>query len=62
MMQMTTQNFCYKRRNPQDSVRHVQATCFFFVNILQIASEYTLEDLQNSALFGDVSIFSWAKS
>lgn len=55
MMRMTTQSFFYKRRNPQDSLRHVQATCFF-VNILQIASEYTLEDQQNSAFFGDASI------
>lgn len=33
----------------------------FFVTILQIASEYTLEDQRNSDLFGDVSIFSWTK-
>lgn len=34
----------------------------FFVNILQIATEYELEDQQSSALSGDVSIFSWTKS
>lgn len=58
MMQMTTQSFCYKRKNPQDLPSPVQATCFFFVNKLQIASEYALDDQRNSTLFGDVSIFS----
>lgn len=33
-----------------------------FVNILQTAPEYVLEDQQSSALSGDVSIFSWTKS